>query len=212
MNRLSLLAAFAWPLVAWAQAPAPDAKALVERGQQIASQVCAACHGPDGNSPLAANPNLAAQHADYITQQLAHFKAGIRQNPVMQGIAAGMSPEDMRATGAFYAQQTARGLSAKDANLVKMGAALWRGGDAANGVPACASCHAPNGAGIPKNYPRVAGQYAEYTYAQLVAFKNGQRGRDKEGKDVNGRVMRSVAKGLSDAQMKAVSEFAAGLR
>jgi cytochrome c553 len=212
MNRLLLLAALAWPPVAWAQAPAPDAKALVERGREIASQVCAACHGPDGNSPLAANPNLAAQHADYITQQLVHFKAGIRQNPIMQGIAAGMSPEDMRATGAFYAQQAARGLSAKDAGLVKMGAALWRGGDAANGVPACASCHAPNGVGIPKNYPRIAGQYAEYTYAQLVAFKNGQRGRDKEGKDANGRVMRGVAKGLSDPQMKAVSEFAAGLR
>ena len=136
MNRLLLLAAFAWPLAASSQAPAPDAKALVERGQQIASQVCAACHGPDGNSPLPTFPSLAAQHADYITQQLMHYKAGIRQNPIMQGIAAGMSPEDMRATGVFYAQQAARGVSAKDANLVKMGAALWRGGDAATGTPA----------------------------------------------------------------------------
>jgi cytochrome c553 len=141
-----------------------------------------------------------------------HFKAGVRQNPIMQAIAAGMSPDDMRAAGLFYAKQAARGQTARDANLVKVGQALWRGGDGATGVPACASCHAPNGVGIPKNYPRIAGQYAEYTYAQLVAFKNGQRGRDKEGKDANGRVMRGVVKGLSDTQMKAVSEFAAGLR
>jgi cytochrome c553 len=130
----------------------------------------------------------------------------------MQGIAAGMTPEDMRATGAFYAGQKARGLKARDASLVKLGQSLWRGGDAAAGIPACSSCHAPNGVGIPKNYPRLAGQHPEYTYAQLVAFKQGQRGNDKEGRDVGGRVMRAVTRGLSDVQMKAVSEYAAGLR
>jgi cytochrome c553 len=213
MNRLLLLAAFAWPVVVAAQTPAaPDPKAVEERGQQLASQVCAACHGPDGNSPLPVNPNLAGQHADYITQQLAHFKAGIRQNPVMQGIAQGMTPEDMRAVGLFFAKQQPRGREAHDATLVRLGQSLWRGGDAGNGVPACAGCHSPNGAGIPKNYPRIAGQYAEYTYAQLKAFKSGERGRDKEGKDANGRVMRGVVKSLSDTQMKAVAEFAAGLR
>jgi cytochrome c553 len=215
MNRLLLLAALAWPAVAAAQtpaAPAQDPKALEARGREIASQVCAACHGPDGNSPLPVNPNLAGQHADYITQQLMHFKAGLRQNAIMQGIAAGMTPEDMRAAGAFYAKQTPRGLAARDAGLVKLGQALWRGGDSGSGIPACSGCHSPNGAGVPKNYPRIAGQYADYTYAQLKAFQAGERGRDKEGKDANGRVMRSIAKGLSDVQMKAVAEFAAGLR
>jgi cytochrome c553 len=217
MNRLLLLAVLAWPALVAAQtpaaAPAPmDMKALEERGQQLASQVCAACHGGDGNSPTPANPSLAGQHADYITLQLAHFKAGIRQNPIMQGIAAGLSDSDMRAAGLFYARQQARGLAAKDPALVKLGNALWRGGDKGNGVPACAGCHSPNGAGVPKNYPRIAGQYADYTYTQLKAFKSGERGRDKEGKDANGRVMRGVVKGLTDTQMRAVSDFAAGLR
>jgi cytochrome c553 len=215
MNRLLLLAVLAWPAVVAAQtpaAPAADPKALEARGQQLATQVCGACHGADGNSPASANPSLASQHADYITLQLMHFKAGIRQNPVMQAIAAGLSDDDMRAAGLYYSRQQAKGLAARDPALVKLGQALWRGGDAGNGVPACSGCHSPNGAGIPKNYPRVAGQYADYTYAQLRAFKNGERGRDKEGKDANGRVMRGVVKGLSDAQMKAVAEFAAGLR
>lgn len=213
MNRLSLLAVLAWPVLLAAQTPPPaDTKALQARGQQLATEVCGACHGADGNSAAPANPNLAGQHADYITQQLMHFKAGIRVNPIMQAIAAGMSPEDMRATGIYYSRQQPKGLAARDAELVKLGTPIWRGGDLGTGVPACSGCHSPNGAGIPKNYPRLAGQYADYTYAQLKAFKSGERGRDKEGKDVNGRVMRGVVKGLSDAQMKAVAEFAAGLR
>ena len=214
MKRLLLLAACVWPAVVAAQAPAPasDAKAGLERGRQLASQVCAACHGGDGNSPTPANPSLAGQPADYITQQLVHFKAGIRQNPIMQGIAAGMSAEDMRAAGLFYAQQKARGLAARDADLVRIGQSLWRGGDAALGVPACSSCHGPSGAGIPKNYPRLGGQHADYTYQQLKAFASGQRGLDKEGKDTNGRVMHTIARPLNDAQMRAVAEYAAGLR
>ena len=214
MNRLLLLAACLWPAVAVAQAPAaaPDAKADLERGRQLATQVCAACHGADGNSATPANPSLAGQHADYITQQLAHFKAGIRQNPIMQGIAAGMTPDDMRATGVYYSQQKPKGLAARDAQLVKIGQSLWRGGDAALGVPACSACHGPTGAGMPKNYPRIGGQFADYTYGQLKAFASGQRGLDKEGKDTNGRVMHTIARPLNDAQMRAVAEYAAGLR
>jgi cytochrome c553 len=215
MNRLLLLAVLAWPAVVAAQtpaAPADDPKALEARGQQIASQICAACHGPDGNSPTPANPNLAGQIADYITQQLVHFKAGIRQNAIMQGMASALSEADMRAVALYYSRQQPEGLAARDPELVKLGQALWRGGDSAANVPACSGCHSPNGVGIPKNYPRLAGQYADYNYAQLRAFQNGERGRDKEGKDTNGRVMRGVAKGLSDTQMKAVAEFAAGLR
>ncbi len=134
MNRLLSLAALLLPVVVAAQPSAPNAKADLERGRQLATQLCGACHGADGNSAAPANPNIAGQHADYITQQLAHFKAGIRQNPIMQGIAAGMTPGDMRASAAFYSQQKPKGLAARDAALVKVGQALWRGGDASSGV------------------------------------------------------------------------------
>ena len=194
------------------QERAPAAKPDLAKAQQIVNQVCAACHGADGNSVAAINPNLAGQDADYITLQLAHFRAGIRVNPTMQAMAAPLTDEDMRALGAYYAQQKPKGLAAKDPSLVKLAQKIWRGGDAARGVPACAACHSPTGAGIPKNYPRLAGQYADYTYAQLKAFKAGERGADAAGKDINGRVMNAIAQQLSDAEMKAVADYAAGLR
>jgi cytochrome c553 len=103
-------------------------------------------------------------------------------------------------------------MAATDATLARAGQGLYRGGDAATGVPACAACHAPTGSGIPKNYPRLAGQYGEYSYAQLKAFKAGERGADKDGKDVNGRTMATIAARMTDAQMKAVAEYTTGLR
>ncbi len=206
-----LLALIAGPALA-AVAPVADAQNDVERGRKIATEVCAACHGADGNSTSAVNPSIAGQHADYITLQLSHFKSGVRANPVMQGMAAPLSADDMRALGAYFSRQKPKGLAAKDIELVKAGQALWRGGDSATGVPACSACHGPTGAGVPKNYPRVAGQYADYTYAQLKAFKSGERGMDKDGKDVNGRVMHGVVKAMTDRQMKAVAEYASGLR
>jgi cytochrome c553 len=184
----------------------------MERGRKIATEVCAACHGADGNSPTAVNPNIAGQHADYITLQLAHFKAGVRANAVMLGMATPLSADDMRAVALYYSRQKPKGLAAKDIELVKAGQALWRGGDAATGVPACSACHSPTGAGVPKSYPRIAGQYADYTYAQLKAFQSGERGMDKDGKDTNGRVMHGVARAMTDRQMRAVAEYAAGLR
>src|SRR5205085_2894519 len=119
---------------------------------------------------------------------------------------------DLKPLGVYFSEQKAKGLAAKDAKLVKQGQKLYRGGDAATGVPACAGCHAPDGAGVPKNYPRLAGQYADYTYAQLKAFKAGERGADKEGKDANGRIMVTIANKLSDDQMRAVAEYTSGLR
>ena len=192
------------------QAPVPAL--LQSRANEIYNTTCAACHGTDGNSAAAANPNLAGQDADYITLQLAHFKGGIRVNATMQAMAAPLSDDDMRALGAYFAQQKPKGLAARDPSLVKSAQQLWRGGNAARGVPACAACHSPTGAGIPKNYPRLAGQYADYTYAQLKAFKAGERGADAAGKDVNGRVMNAIAQQMSDAQMKAIADYAAGLR
>ena len=213
MKRSLLLAAVfltAWPAAALAQIP--PAKPDLAKAQGIVKEVCSACHGLDGNSPTPVNPNLAGMPAQYITLQLMHFKAGIRVNPVMQGMAATLSPEDMKLLGVVFSRQKPKGLAAKDASVLKAGQALYRGGDVGAGIPACAACHAPDGSGVPKNYPRLAGQYAEYTYAQLKAFKSGERGADKDGKDVNGRIMAAIAGKMTDAQMKAVTEYTSGLR
>ena len=211
-SRLFVLVVAALPITVAAQQSAPPAQVDLAKAQQIVNQNCAACHGADGNSATSANPSLAGQHADYITQQLAHFKAGIRVNPIMQGMVATLSRCRHEGAGRLLLQQKPKGLAAKDAATVKMAQRLFRGGDAATGVPACASCHSPTGAGIPKNYPRVGGQYADYAYAQLKAFKAGERGADKDGKDVNGKIMATIAGRMSDAQMKAVADYMAGLR
>jgi cytochrome c553 len=191
-----------------AAAAAPD----LARAQQIATQVCAACHGADGNSAAPANPNLAGQGADYITLQLTHFKAGVRVNATMQAMSASLTVPEMQALGVYFSRQQPKGLAAKDATLVKTGQRLWRGGDAATDVPACAACHSPTGVGVPKNYPRLAGQYADYVYAQLKAFKSGERGADPGGKDVNGRIMGTIAHDMTDEQMKAIADYMMGLR
>lgn len=193
------------------QAQESAAKPDLAKAQQIVSSVCAACHGADGNSAVPANPSLAGQHAEYITLQLMHFKEGTRNNPIMAGMVANLSPEDMKSLGAYFAQQKPKGLAAKDPALVLAGQKLYRGGNAATGVPACAACHTPTGVGIPVRYPRLSGQYADYTLAQLQAFRSGQRGMDKEGKDVNGRVMAQIAARMSEAEMRAVADYTAGL-
>ena len=213
MKRTLLLAAVAGALpvaAALAQSPAP--KPDLARAESIVKEVCAACHGADGNSASPVNPNLAGQTAQYITLQLAHFQSGIRVNPVMQGMAAALKPEEMKALGLYFSHQKPKGLGAKDATLVTAGQKLYRGGDSASGMPACAACHSPTGAGIPKNYPRLAGQYAEYTYAQLKAFRDGERGSDKAGKDSNGKIMATISARMSDPQMRALAEYTSGLR
>lgn len=210
MKRTLLWAvAIGLPALACAQAPAkPD----LAKAQQIVTQVCAACHGADGTSPTAANPSLAGMPADYITVQLAHFKAGTRQNPIMQGMAATLSDADMVSVGAYFASQTPKLQASHDAALARQGQKLWRAGDAANGIPACSACHGPTGAGVAKNFPRLGGQWSDYTILQLKAFRAGERGNDAAGKDINGKIMAGVARGMTDAQMKAVAEYAQGLR
>ena len=213
MKRMLLLAAVvvsAWPAAVLAQNP--PAKPDLAKAQGIVKDVCSACHGVDGNSPTPANPNLAGMPAEYITLQLMHFKSGIRVNPVMQGMAATLSPEDMKQLGVLFSRQLPKGLAAKDPALVKAGQRLYRGGDTAAGIPACDACHGPDGSGVLKNYTRLGGQYADYTYAQLKAFKAGERGADPGGKDVNGRIMATIAAKMNDRQMKALAEYTSGLR
>jgi cytochrome c553 len=213
MKRLLPLAALAGALCAAAAlAQAPAEKPDLARAQTIVKEVCSACHGQDGNSATAVNPSIAGQPAEYITRQLGNFRSGLRVNPVMQGMAATLTPTEMKGLGLYFSQQKPKGLAARDVALVTAGQRLYRGGDAASGIPACAACHGPEGAGVAKNYPRLAGQYPDYVYAQLKAFKAGERGADKDGKDVNGRIMVTVATRMSDGQMKAVAEYASGLR
>jgi cytochrome c553 len=181
------------------------------KGAEVAGKVCAACHGPDGNSPLAANPNLASQHVEYLYKQLGDFKGrsgkpAERNNAVMAGMVAPLSDDDMKNVAAHYASQKARARAARDRTLVKEGELIYRGGIAAKGVPACASCHSPNGAGLPAQFPRVSAQHAEYTAAQLKAFRGGERKNDPNA------MMRMVAAKLSDREIAALAEFIAGLR
>ncbi len=200
---LLLVAATAGHL-ATVRAAEPAAKS--DSAEQIVAKVCSACHGTDGNSVAPVNPVLAGQHAEYTAKQLANFKSGERKNPVMLGMTAALTPEDMKKLGAYFQQQKAKPRSAKDPELVKLGQQIYRGGVMAKGVAACTSCHGPNGAGIPAQYPRIAGQHAEYTAAQLNLFRSGERANDPN------KMMRTVAAKLSDAEIKAVAEYIAGLR
>jgi len=199
------LMAVVYASLAMAEGPAPEAAAKPDlaRGQQIGSTVCAACHGADGNSTNPAYPRLAGQNAGYIALQLAAFKAGVRPNPIMQGMAAPLSPEDMQNVAAYFASQKPADMFAHDKALAQRGQEIWRAGIKAQGVPACASCHGAAGHGIPVQYPRLAGQYPDLTTAWLKAYAAGTRPN---------AVMNLVAAKLNDNDIKALAEYAAGLR
>ena len=182
------------------QAAKPD----LARGQAIATQVCAACHTVDGSRGSPANPILAGQHPEYLVKQLAEFKADKRQNPIMKGFASALSEEDMKNVAAFYASKKAKPGFAKNKELVTLGESIYRGGIAGPQVAACAGCHSPTGAGIPAHYPRIGGQHADYTEAQLLAFRSRARTNSPE--------MTAMAERMSDREIKAVSDYIAGLR
>lgn len=183
-----------------AKAAKPDLAA----GEAKATTVCAACHAADGSRGLPTFPILQGQHPEYLVKQLTEFKEGKRKNSVMNGMAAPLSPEDMRNVSAFYASKKAKEGSAKNKDLVAVGEKIFRGGIAKKGVPACAACHSPNGAGMPAQYPRLAGQHADYTKAQLTAFRQGERNNNAQ--------MSAIAANLSDKEIEALADYVAGLR
>lgn len=199
----ALLVAFTGTLVAAAQPTAP-AKPDVAKGQATSTAVCAACHTTDGSRGSPANPILQGQHPEYLVKQLAEFKSGKRDNAIMKGFAATLGDDDARNVAAFYAGKQAKSGFAKNKDLVALGEKIYRGGIAERSVAACAGCHSPNGAGMPSQYPRLAGQHAEYTEAQLVAFRGGAR--------KNSAQMTDVAAKLNDREIKAVADYIAGLR
>ena len=211
MNRkLAALAAMGllWAGQCAAQGGAqPDAA----KGETIAKQVCAACHSPDGNSAIPANPKLAGQFQEYLHKQLGNFKPqggkkAARDNAVMTGMVANLSPADLQNVAAYFAGQKLKPAKATDKDLAALGQKLYRGGNLTSGVPACAGCHGPAGTGIPAQYPRIAGQFAEYIEAQLKAFRGGARANDPNA------MMRGVTARMTDREIQAVSQYVAGLR
>jgi cytochrome c553 len=175
------------------------------RGQQL-SQACSACHGSDGNSTNPEWPKIAGQHAEYIHKQLMDYKSGRRENALMAGQVANLDEQDMRDLAAFYARQQTEPGTADEA-VAERGERIYRGGIPASGVAACTACHGPTGQGNPAAmFPVVAGQHARYNSDQLRYFRSEQRAND------NGRMMRNLAARMSDADIRAVTEYMAGLR
>lgn len=165
---------------------------------------CASCHNADGNSAIATNPKLAQQHPEYIFKQLQDFQSGKRKSAIMKPMVAGLSEEDMRNIAWFVGSKKIKTGYSKDKDLVALGERIFRGGIAERQIPACAGCHSPNGAGIPAQYPRLGGQHADYTAAQLVMFRDDVR--------LNSPQMHGVAAKLNDREIKAVADYIAGLR
>jgi cytochrome c553 len=169
------------------------------------SAVCAGCHGVDGNSAAPNFPKLAGMDAQYVAKQLADFKAGARKDPIMAGMAAGLTKKDMDDLGAYYAsQKRTTGMASSDKETLARGMRLYRGGNAKMGIAACMSCHGPSGAGVPPRFPPVSGQHAGYSQKQLLDFKSGARSND-------GNIMGPIAFRMSEAEIKAVADYMAGL-
>ena len=187
-----------------------DPAALMERGKQLATTTCVACHGADGNSPTPAFPKIAGQHSAYLFKQMREFKGEgnvtKRDNAIMAGQVAALSQEDMKAASIYFSSQSLKPETASKPEWKTMAEKIYRGGDASRGLAACAGCHGPAGLGIPAQYPRISGQYPDYIKAQLVAFRSGARANDPE------MMMRHSARYLTDAEIDALADYVAGLR
>jgi cytochrome c553 len=183
------------------KAPVVPAVSSTEKTVQT---VCAACHGADGNSVITLNPKLAGQHPEYLTKQLTNFKEGSRANAVMGGMVANLSPEDMKNLATYFSNQKPTLGKAKTNGVGSLGEKIYRGGIATTQVPACAACHGAAGAGLPNQFPRVAGQHADYIYQQLKTFRTGER--------ANAPMMTAIAVKMTDAEMQAVADYMQGLR
>ncbi|WP_309624757.1 c-type cytochrome [Methylibium sp.] len=207
-SALSLLFAALFAAVSVAPALAtetkPKAPPDLKKGEAVSTAVCAACHSADGSRGSPANPILQGQHPEYLAKQLAEFKSGARDNAIMKGFASALSDDDMRNVAGFYAGKQAKPGFARNKELVALGERIYRGGIADKQVPACAGCHSPNGAGIPSHFPRLGGQHAEYTKAQLNAFRREVR--------TNSTPMLVIASRLSDREIDALADYVAGLR
>ena len=201
LSSLLLTASLSAPAVAADHAPAkPD----LAKGEAISTNVCAACHVADNTRGAPANPLLKGQHPEYLAKQLHDFKEDKRKNAVMKGFASALSEDDIRNVTAFYASKAPSNGTAKSKATIALGEKIYRGGIADRGVPACSGCHGPTGSGLPAQYPRLRGQHADYTVAQLLAFRGNTR--------TNSPQMVGVVAKMNDAEIKAVADYIAGMR
>ncbi|HYW92345.1 MAG TPA: c-type cytochrome [Gammaproteobacteria bacterium] len=204
MNKTLAIVVACAAMAAWSAAFArPEGNA--QAGKQKAQQ-CAACHGQDGNSTSDQFPKLAGQNASYIYAQLRAFKSHKRTNAIMNGMAAGLSKQDMANLAAYFSSQTTT-IGKTNPDLAGLGKSVYKGGDTKTGVPACSSCHGPKGLGNgPAGYPRLSGQHAAYVVKQLKAFASGQRSGT-----ANAKIMDTIASKLTAKQIKAVASYVQGL-
>jgi cytochrome c553 len=197
-------------MAADAQHAAPKADAakggtLFESGDQARGlPACVSCHGAGGNSTMAVNPKLAAQFEPYVYKQLVDFTTSNRTQPVMTTYAKMLTDDEKKNIAAYLATQQAKPGAARNKDTIELGRKIYRGGIADKGVAACASCHGANAAGIPAQFPRLAGQHQDYTLAQLQAFRSGTRNNSPQ--------MATLAKRMSDDEMKAVADYVAGIK
>jgi cytochrome c553 len=175
----------------------------IERGKAVAAEICVACHGADGNSPVPMFPKLAGQHADYAFKQLQEFAGARRQSAIMKPIVDGLSALDMADTAVFFASQQPTPGQVDDPSMLETGRRVFDQGNPDQGVPACAGCHGQNGVGNAR-YPRLAGQHTAYVLDQMAQFADGRRTNDK-------RLMQTIASRLGETETRAVAEYIASL-
>ena len=202
---VSSLASASDQAAAPAKADAAKGATLYDSGDSARGlPACVSCHGAAGNSTIVANPKLAGQVEAYTYKQLLDFTTPNRANPVMSTFAKMLSDEEKKDIAAYLGAQTQKAGAARNKDSVELGKKIYRGGIAGTGVAACASCHGANGNGIPAQFPRLAGQHQDYTISQLQSFKGGAR--------KNSVQMSTLAKRMSDDEMKAVADYIAGLK
>lgn len=207
-----LVATLAVSGFASAAAPAPAAKADPAKGASLYDTgdaarglpACVSCHGAGGNSTIAVNPRLSGQIGGYTHKQLVDFTTPARNNPVMSTYAKMMTDEEKRNVAAYLETQQAKPNAARNKDTLDLGKKIYRGGIAGTGVAACASCHGPAGGGVPAVFPRIAGQNTDYTVSTLMAFKSGARSNSPQ--------MTTLAKRMSEEEIKAVADYIAGLK
>lgn len=209
MKHVVLVALLSAAPVLWAQDARPDpfTGGSAQAGAGKAA-VCGACHGPGGNSSNPEWPKLAGQHAAYTYHELVELKSGARKNPVMNAQAAPLSDQDMKDLAAYFAaQKPTPGVASPDA--VPVAQKLYRAGDAARQLPACAACHGPQGAGnAAAKYPRIGGQHAKYSATMLRGYR-AQAGAANA--DAEAAIMASIAAKLTDAEIEALASYVNGL-
>ena len=179
----------------------------IDKGKEISAS-CIACHGQEGISPSSIWPNLAGQHASYLSKQLYEFKKGAdgkRNNSIMYGISLALSDQDISDLSAYYASLKSSVGTTSDEYLV-LGQSIYRGGNMEYKIQACMACHGPTGQGnAPAKIPSISGQHADYLYTQLKNFQSNARSNDPN------KMMRNIVHRMTDAELKAVSQYIQGL-